>query len=46
MTRPAPRPLQRTTVLDVSRMLPGAITARMLADLGARVIKVEAPGVG
>ena len=46
MTRPAPRPLQRTTVLDVSRMLPGAITARMLADLGARVIKVEAPRVG
>ena len=46
MTRPATRPLQRTTVLDVSRMLPGAVTARMLADLGARVIKVEAPDVG
>ena len=46
MTRPAPYPLRGTTVLDVSRMLPGAITARMLADLGARVIKVEAPRVG
>jgi crotonobetainyl-CoA:carnitine CoA-transferase CaiB-like acyl-CoA transferase len=33
-------------VLDLSRMLPGAITARMLADLGARVVKVEAPRVG
>ncbi len=46
MTRPAPYPLRGTTVLDVSRMLPGGITARMLADLGARVIKVEAPEVG
>jgi crotonobetainyl-CoA:carnitine CoA-transferase CaiB-like acyl-CoA transferase len=27
-------------------MLPGAVVSRMLADLGARVIKVEAPGAG
>lgn len=46
MTRPAPHPLSGTLVLDVSRMLPGAITARMLTDLGARVVKVEAPRIG
>lgn len=41
-----PRPLEGTVVLDLSRMLPGAVLARMLLDLGARVIKVEAPGGG
>lgn len=44
--RAAPRPLSGTTVLDLSRMLPGGIAARTLADLGARVIKVEAPYIG
>jgi crotonobetainyl-CoA:carnitine CoA-transferase CaiB-like acyl-CoA transferase len=39
-------PLAGITVVDVSRMLPGALLARTLADLGARVIKVEAPGIG
>jgi crotonobetainyl-CoA:carnitine CoA-transferase CaiB-like acyl-CoA transferase len=41
-----PRPLRDRLVLDVSRMLPGAILARMLLDLGARLIKVEKPGEG
>lgn len=40
------RPLDGIVVLDLSRMLPGAVLARMLLDLGARVIKVEAPGGG
>ena len=42
----ATRPLSGTVVLDVSRMLPGAVLARTLLDLGARVIKVEDPSGG
>ena len=33
-------------VLDLSRNLPGPLTARLLADLGARVVKVEEPSAG
>ena len=33
-------------MLDLSRMLPGAVVARQLLDLGARVIKVEDPDGG
>ena len=40
----APGPLAGLVVLDASRMLPGAVLARVLLDLGARVVKVEAPG--
>ncbi len=40
------RPLAGLLVLDASRMLPGAVLARCLLDLGARVIKIEAPGTG
>ena len=39
-------PLAGTLVLDVSRMLPGAVLARTLVDLGARVVKVEDPHSG
>jgi crotonobetainyl-CoA:carnitine CoA-transferase CaiB-like acyl-CoA transferase len=39
-------PLDGVTVIDLSRMLPGAVLARQLVDLGARVIKVEEPGSG
>ena len=39
-------PLNDILVLDVSRALAGPIAAMMLGDLGARVIKVEAPGTG
>jgi len=39
-------PLDGFLVLDVSRMLPGAILARLLVDLGARVVKVEDPAGG
>jgi alpha-methylacyl-CoA racemase len=40
------RPLDGVTVLDASRMLPGAILARQLLDFGARVVKIEDPGGG
>ncbi len=39
-------PLRGTLVLDLSRMLPGAVLARQLVELGARVVKVEEPGQG
>lgn len=39
-------PLHGTLVLDLSRLLPGAVLSRQLVDLGARVVKVEEPGSG
>ena len=39
-------PLQGTLVVDASRMLPGAVLARQLIELGARVIKIEDPASG
>jgi crotonobetainyl-CoA:carnitine CoA-transferase CaiB-like acyl-CoA transferase len=39
-------PLQGILVLDLSRMLPGAVLARQLLDLGGRLIKIEEPGAG
>ncbi len=38
--------LSNITVLDLTRALAGPHAAMMLGDLGARVIKVEAPGTG
>ena len=46
MTSDDPLPLEGTLILDLSRMLPGAVLARQLIDLGARLIKVEEPGEG
>ncbi len=39
-------PLAGVVVVDLSRLLPGPLAAHLLADLGARVIKVEEPRLG
>ncbi|MBD3341996.1 MAG: CoA transferase, partial [Candidatus Lokiarchaeota archaeon] len=36
-------PLEKITILDLSRMLPGPYCTMILGDLGARIIRVEDP---
>jgi crotonobetainyl-CoA:carnitine CoA-transferase CaiB-like acyl-CoA transferase len=40
------RPLEDVIVVDLSRLVAGNMLTHVLADLGAEVIKVEAPGKG
>ena len=40
------RPLDGLVVIDFSQFLSGPLASLKLADLGARVIKVERPGSG
>jgi crotonobetainyl-CoA:carnitine CoA-transferase CaiB-like acyl-CoA transferase len=46
MPSPTVTPLHTLKILDLSRLLPGPYTTRLLADLGAEVIKVETPLLG
>jgi crotonobetainyl-CoA:carnitine CoA-transferase CaiB-like acyl-CoA transferase len=38
------RPLDGITILDLTRLLPGAAATMLLANFGAEVIKIEEPG--
>src|SRR5215831_6191057 len=40
------RPLEGILVFDFSQFLSGALATLRLADLGARVVKIERPGTG
>src|SRR5690606_13085092 len=45
-TTASPRPLDGITVVSLEHAIAAPFCTRQLADMGARVIKVERPGVG
>jgi itaconate CoA-transferase len=45
-TQPGPRPLDGITVISLEHAIAAPFCTRQLADMGARVIKIERPGVG
>ena len=44
MTEPGAGPLEGVRVIELGQLLAGPFTGRLLGDLGAEIIKVEAPG--
>ena len=45
-TEALPSPLEGVKILDMTRILAGPFATMIMADLGAEVVKIEAPGVG
>ena len=45
-TETLPSPLEGVKILDMTRILAGPFATMIMADLGAEVVKIEAPGVG
>lgn len=41
-----PQPLQKLKILELGHVIAGPLAATLLADFGAEVIKIEAPGSG
>ncbi|WP_040588669.1 CaiB/BaiF CoA transferase family protein [Sciscionella marina] len=46
MTAPTPGPLDGVTVVSIEQAVAAPFATRQLADLGARVLKIERPGTG